>query len=250
MLLSGLRAAAVKLLSPEHYIGALEVETGVDGAQVLVDGKVLGTTPIAGTIVGLAPGQHALRLTKAGFADFEKFIDVKFDQTTVVQVDLAQRTVRGVMFREGALAAPVSHKGTPVVVVTESGSPRNPKRIWAWRAVYATIRLAVVGLGTGLVSQVERNAVSGTARPLAASQEASVSTQISLGNAFGATADVAWGLAGAGLITAGILFAISGGRRQLERGHQPHRWRRQRLGKVLGCAPAGPACGKWNHWLW
>jgi hypothetical protein len=211
VMLSGLRAAAVHLLAPERYVGALEIETGVAGAQVRVDGKLLGATPIAGTIVGLSPGQHALRLTKAGFADFEKFIDVRFDQTTVVQVDLAQRSVSGVMYREGALAAPISHKGTPVVIVAEAGSPRNPKRIWAWRATYATLALAAVGLGFGLVSQVENNAASGTPRPIPASQAPAISTQLSLGTAFAATADVAWGLAGAGLLTAGILFGLSGG---------------------------------------
>ena len=211
VLLSSLRAAAVHLLAPERYVGALEIDSSVPGAQVYVDGKAMGPTPIAGTIVGLSPERHSLRLTKLGFADFEKFVDVRFDQTTVVRVDLAESAVRDVMYREGALPAPVSRQGTPVVIVAEAGSPRNPKRIWAWRAVYATVALAAVGLGTGLVSQVERNAASGTARPITASQEPTLSTQISLGNAFGATADVAWGLAGAGLIAAGVLFAISGG---------------------------------------
>jgi hypothetical protein len=211
VLLSSLRAAAVHLLAPERYVGALEIDSSVPGAQVFVDGKAMGPTPIAGTIVGLSPERHALRLTKPGFADFEKFVDVHFDQTTVVRVDLAESAVRDVMYREGALPAPVSRQGTPVVIVAEAGSPRNPKRIWAWRAVYATLTLAAVGLGTGVVSQAERNAASGTARPIAPSQEPTLSTQVSLGNAFGATADVAWGLAGAGLIAAGVLFAISGG---------------------------------------
>lgn len=210
-LLGGLRAAAVQLLSPERFTGALELVTPVEGAQLSVDGKPLGLTPVLGTVVGLAPGQHALRLTKAGFTDFEKLVDVRFDQTTVVHVDLADHSSRDVMFREGALAAPISKQGTPVVIVTERGSPRNPKRMWAWRVAWGTVALAAVALGTGLVSEVERNAASGTARPITAGQEPALSSQISLGTAFGATADIAWGLAGAGLVTAGILFAVSGG---------------------------------------
>jgi hypothetical protein len=210
-LLAGLRAAAVQLLLPERFTGALEVVTPLAGAQLFVDGKPLGVTPVLGTIVGLAPGQHALRLTKAGFTDFEKLVDVRFDQTSVVHVDLADHSSRDVMFREGALAAPLSPKGTPVVIVTEAGSPRNPKRLWAWRVAWGTVGLALVGLGTGLVSQVERNAASGTPRPITAGQEPTLSSQISLGTAFGATADVAWGLAAAGLLTAGVLFAVSGG---------------------------------------
>jgi hypothetical protein len=211
ILLSSLRAAAVHLLAPERYVGALEIDASVPGAQVLVDGKPMGPTPIAGTIVGLSPGQHALRLTKEGFADFEKFVDVRFDQTTLVRVDLGERVVRDVMYREGALPAPISRKGTPVVIVAEAGSPRNPKRIWAWRVVYATLGLAAVGLATGIASQAERNAASGTQRPITAGQAPALSQQISLGNAFAGTADVAWGLAGAGLIAAGVLFALSGG---------------------------------------
>jgi hypothetical protein len=201
----------VHLLAPERYVGALEIDASVPGAQVLVDGKPMGPTPIAGTIVGLSPGQHALRLTKEGFADFEKFVDVRFDQTTLVRVDLGERVVRDVMYREGALPAPISRKGTPVVIVAEAGSPRNPKRIWAWRVVYATLGLAAVGLATGIASQAERNAASGTQRPITAGQAPALSQQISLGNAFAGTADVAWGLAGAGLIAAGVLFALSGG---------------------------------------
>ncbi|MHB8416949.1 MAG: PEGA domain-containing protein [Myxococcales bacterium] len=210
-LLPGLREAAVHLMAPGRWTGALELRASVDDAAVLVDGKRLGTTPLRGAVAGLTPGQHSLRLSRPGYADFEKIVTVHFDQTTVVAVDVAQSSVRGVMYREGAPAAPLGRQGLPVVIVTDAASrPPNARRAWAWRAVWATVGLAAIGLGTGIASQLERGAVSSTARPVAPSQASTLAEQISLGEGFGAAADVAWGLAGAGLVTAGILFAISG----------------------------------------
>lgn len=210
-LLPGLREAAVHLLAPTRWTGALLLDASVDDANVFVDGKRLGKTPLAGPIAGLTPGQHTLRLSRPGYADFEKIVAVRYAQTTVVQVDVAQASVRGVMYREGAPTAPMGRRGTPVVIVTEGGraGPITPLRAWAWRAVWATVGLAAVGLAAGVVGQFERDAASGTARPVSPAQAASLAQHISLNEGFAATADVAWGLAGAGLVSAGILFAIS-----------------------------------------
>ncbi|HUB06895.1 MAG TPA: PEGA domain-containing protein [Myxococcales bacterium] len=210
-LLPGLREAAVHLLAPQRWTGALELRATVDDAVVSVDGKTLGKTPLRGPIAGLAPGQHSLRLSRPGYSDFEKIVTVRFDQTTVVEVDVGQAAVRGVMYRKGAPLAPVGRRGTPVVVVTEEGEGRatDPRRVWAWGTVWTTVGLAAVGLGAGIASQLERNAASGTLRPVATGQAGTLAQQISLGEGFGAAADVAWSLAGAGIVTAGILFAVS-----------------------------------------
>lgn len=100
VLIEGLRAAAFRLLRPDLFTGSLDLRVPVEGAEVQVDGRTVGTTPLAGPVKDLAPGQHALKIVKKGFSDFDKFVQVRFQRTTVVTVDLGGSTVSGVLYRE------------------------------------------------------------------------------------------------------------------------------------------------------
>ena len=211
-LLAGLRGTVVRLLEPARWVGALEVHAGAPGSLVVVDGRPVGQTPLGHPVARLTPGRHSLRIAKSGFAPFEKFVDVHFGETTVVQVDLAGSTVRGVMYREGAEApAPAEGRRTgavPVIVVT-SEAPSAPRyHDWAWRAVDASLGLAALGLGAGLISQVNRSAASSMTRPVSAAQEFTLDQRLSRSSGFGLAADFLWIGAGASLITAGLLFAV------------------------------------------
>jgi PEGA domain-containing protein len=92
------RAAAYRLLSPKSYTGALTLKIDVPGAQVYVDGHVVGTSPVAP--LGLAVGTHALRITHPRYRDFVRFVEVKFDAVENLAVDLTAYPVLSDTMRE------------------------------------------------------------------------------------------------------------------------------------------------------
>ncbi|MHB1844773.1 MAG: PEGA domain-containing protein [Deltaproteobacteria bacterium] len=206
-ILGGLREAAVRLLDPAAWTGALEVLCEIRGAQVSVDGTPRGQTPLE-PIAGIVPGRHSLRVTKAGYSGVERFVDVRFDETAELKVDLAGNAVGAVMYREGT--AP-GHRG--VVIVSEGGALAarpGSERVWGSRLVVATVALATLGLGAGLASSIERGAAANMARPVAPADEGLLNQRVGRAAGFGLAADVLWIAAGASLVSAGVVYALSG----------------------------------------
>ena len=84
------REAVTRLLAPARHTGRLSVRTPRAGAQVYVDGSLLGATPFDARI---SAGTHALRVTHPATRDLVRFVDVPFDQTTTVEASLADLPV-------------------------------------------------------------------------------------------------------------------------------------------------------------
>lgn len=84
----GARGAAVRLLDPAAYRGALQLAVDVAGATIFVDGA--RTTPDRSGEIPLAVGTHAVRVTHPAYRDFVRFLDVRFATTTAVPVALQQ----------------------------------------------------------------------------------------------------------------------------------------------------------------
>jgi hypothetical protein len=78
------RAALMRILDPGRYTGRLQVKLDVQGAEVQVDGH----SSHAG-LVELPVGTHALRVTHPAYHDFLRFLDVEFDKTLPVDVNMA-----------------------------------------------------------------------------------------------------------------------------------------------------------------
>jgi hypothetical protein len=88
-LIEGVRVAAYRLLAPGQLHGAIQIQTDVVGADVVLDGKPLGKTPLPGN--GLIPrlvlGTHRLRVA-AGGERFDDDIEVRFQKVSPVVVRL------------------------------------------------------------------------------------------------------------------------------------------------------------------
>jgi hypothetical protein len=81
-------------------VGTIAVESSPPGANVYLDGKPSGTTPV--TIPDVNAGSHALLLTMQGYSDASKSIDVAAGSQNQVSMDLhAGSTIPGF---EAALA--------------------------------------------------------------------------------------------------------------------------------------------------
>lgn len=91
-LIEGVRVAAYRLLAPEQIHGALQIQTDLVGAQVTLDGKSIGKTPLAnnGVLAKLPIGKHRLRVEAAGYDPFESDVDVHFQKVSPVVVRLLQ----------------------------------------------------------------------------------------------------------------------------------------------------------------
>ena len=88
-LIETLREAAVELLAPARFVGALRVDVpGVPGAQLFVDGKPAGKVPLEEPIAGLAPGQHTLRVADGRTREVSTFVEVRYGRTTEARVEL------------------------------------------------------------------------------------------------------------------------------------------------------------------
>jgi serine/threonine-protein kinase len=56
-------------------------------AEVMVDGRSLGTTPLKP--IALKPGEHSLRFTHPGFPPVERRVQVRRAETVKIEVDMA-----------------------------------------------------------------------------------------------------------------------------------------------------------------
>jgi hypothetical protein len=88
---------AVQLLAPETYIGSLTLQVSAAAAEVYLDDKLVGTTPLKGPLEGLRAGPHILRVAKPGFADVNQFVDVVYKRNATVSIDLANNTIGGLI---------------------------------------------------------------------------------------------------------------------------------------------------------
>lgn len=87
-LIDAVRVAAYRLLAPDRLLGAISILADVPGADIKLDGKVVGKTPLARPLEGLPLGHHKLEVTSADYSPFVEEVLVRFQKTTRVTVSL------------------------------------------------------------------------------------------------------------------------------------------------------------------
>ena len=122
-LVKAMRLMATRLLRPEAYKGMLAIETERPGIAVYVDGVRVATTPLDRPLQ-LTPGKHALRLAAPGYREVEKFIDIPFDQTVPLQVQLQSLQVHQEMKVRNE--SDLYHLGMRLGLVSNTGAMTAP----------------------------------------------------------------------------------------------------------------------------
>src|SRR5262249_38582783 len=84
-LIERVRVAAYRLAAPHLLKGSLSILSDVQGATVMLDGRVVGETPLK-TIPNLEIGTHKLRLDADGYTPFAGDVEVRFQKTSEVVV--------------------------------------------------------------------------------------------------------------------------------------------------------------------
>jgi hypothetical protein len=67
--------------------GYLNIDCNTEGAEVFVDSKKIGTTPIKDAII-VDPGKHTVKVKKKGYSDFAEVIPSPAGKMTEVKVEL------------------------------------------------------------------------------------------------------------------------------------------------------------------
>ncbi len=136
-LIEGVRVAAYKLLAPDQLHGAVQIESDLVGAQVTLDGKEIGKTPLGnrGVIGKLALGKHHLRVEAKKYDPIDQDVEVHFQKVSPVLVHLLPSEVTG----------------TGKTVVVE----KNPIYSRTWFVIAA----GVAGIGAGLLIGYESGSV-------------------------------------------------------------------------------------------
>jgi hypothetical protein len=139
-----LAKARARLEQLKRTQARLELSCAVEGAEVKVDGKKVGSTPIKHGLY-LPPGEHRLELTKEGFVPFSRELELKAGEDRRIAVTLtpkkkpavAATTSRPAPLSPTAASRPTSRSADAPELEHREPKPRS--RLWAY-----------LGLGTGL----------------------------------------------------------------------------------------------------
>jgi hypothetical protein len=175
--------------------GTLVVESTVPGASVVLDGEPIGQTPVTRT---LKPGKHELRLSQTGFYPVERLVTVEPGKTT-------RDVVRLVAF-PGTSAAALATPPPEASSEAAGGGFRVP--VAGWVALGVGAAAAGAGAWLAVASQDNQNQLLAGYNPSRNSYQGFRSQAVT-GQNQATWANVCFGIAGAGLLTWGILTWIA-----------------------------------------
>lgn len=114
-------------------IGTVTIRVNVDQADVLVDGRRIGASPLADPAF-IEPGSRRLEVRKAGFAPTSQGIEVAVGSAQVVELKLIP-----------VLQSPVVTAQSPRPAPLDTSAPR-----WRTAGVLGGVGLAAAGAGVGI----------------------------------------------------------------------------------------------------
>jgi hypothetical protein len=119
-------AVELKLVPLEGRLAHLAVRSHLPGADVVVDGEVVGRTPLA-TSLGVAPGTRNIELRRAGYLTARQSLTLGDGATG--EIVLEPEEDADALRKEGSALAPAISESQAMIVV--DGKPRgiDPRRI-------------------------------------------------------------------------------------------------------------------------
>jgi len=175
----------------QRRLGRIRVECETGGAEIRLDGKSAGTTPLA-NVLWATPGRHQVTANHEHSALALEDVDVKAGVLNVVTLRLQPLATQ---------PAGVQQSVAPTV---ES----EHRWKWTWVAAGATAALGIGAIVAGLSMQAKYDSLNSTCG--SASTSGSGCTDISAVTTRRDIANVLWGLTGAAAITTGVLFYVEG----------------------------------------
>ncbi|MBI3179641.1 MAG: PEGA domain-containing protein [Deltaproteobacteria bacterium] len=91
-LISYMRKAAVQLVAPHLFTGAVEIVAKQTGVQITLNGEWVGSTPLTTSRLEVPAGRHALEATAEGYVPFSSMVNVAYGETKQVTIELPLST--------------------------------------------------------------------------------------------------------------------------------------------------------------
>lgn len=142
-----------------QQVGTLIVECDADGAEVAVDGRARGVTPLPQNLpIRLDPGPHQLVVEKAGVPPFAEKVTAVAGRRTTLQAHLAVPAPPVARSEPEPPSGPVVTPPVPPAVPEISPEERRERtRAVERKLAWGTGAAAVAGLGLGLVERLVAN---------------------------------------------------------------------------------------------
>jgi len=187
-------AALPALLRGEQEVtGKLVLDSTVPNAEATLDGEPLGVTPLTRT---LKPGKHEIHVSHPGYYPVDRLVTVEAAKTTHEVVRL--------------VAMPGTEAPALPPVATSSAAPSGGFRVpvAGWVALGVGVAAAGTGVALGIAAQNNQNQLLAGYNPARNSYQGFRSQAVT-GQNQATWANVCFGIAGAGLLTWGILTWIA-----------------------------------------
>jgi hypothetical protein len=190
----------------QRKLGRIQIDCETAGAEVSVDGKSVGVTPLP-EMIWATHGRHQVTAKHASAAPAIEDVEVTAASVSTVTMRLRPVAV--------SVATPAS-KAAPGFDLQAASRPSGAGegwllgRKWTWVAAGSTVLLAVGAITAGLLMDSKFDSLRSScgagnpARPGCSQRDIdSVSSRQT-------TANVFWGLAAAAAVTTGVLFYFEG----------------------------------------
>jgi tetratricopeptide (TPR) repeat protein len=184
-------------------VQALLVSSTPPGADVSIDGRARGATPLA---IALPPGAYAVVVTSPGRATAVRQVDLTLEAHAIVEVAFAPETAAAAPGRPPDLTPPVPLPA-PLALAPVTPAPPHPegRRVWTWVAAGAAVAAAAAGAYYGVTAQQKSDALLGSVHPSDEASALATDAQAASRNA-----NILYGVA-AGAAAAGVtLFFVEG----------------------------------------
>ncbi|MGK4007419.1 PEGA domain-containing protein [Sorangium sp. So ce1036] len=162
--------AEQRLAESRAQVGAVTVAASAVGAEVLVDGQVVGRAPLEGEVF-VEPGEHQVEARQQGYAPASQTVRVEKAGTAKVELAMVPLQSAVAEAAPGANAgagesAPGAGAGALVAEQPPAGpvEPAAPREERSWVPVIALGAASVVGLGVGVGMTVASNSASADGR--------------------------------------------------------------------------------------
>jgi hypothetical protein len=190
-------------------VGSLLIECTTVGAEIGVDGKLVGLAPLANS-VRVTPGNHQVTARHSTGALAMEDINVRAG--TIETVVLRPRAVADTVAVMPPLAPAVDLQARPAQAAPTADADQGwwLGRKWTWVAAGSTVVFTGAAATFGVRMQSRFDSLHSSCGSASQSTVACSKSDINSVNTLKNTANIFWGLAGAAAVTTGILFFIEG----------------------------------------
>ena len=190
----------------QKKLGQIQIDCMTSGADVSVDGKSVGRTPLP-DLIWATPGRHQITARHESVAPAVEEVNVTAGVVSSVTLRLAA-TVAAAPVLAPAAAPAIDLRASPVPNGDNEGWWLGRK--WTWVAGGSTVLLAVGAITAGLAMQSKFNSLKTSCGRASPTQPQCSQSDVDSVSSLKTTANVFWGLTAAAAVTTGVLFYVEG----------------------------------------